>query len=57
MKERRGAGANRTKSTAASGIFYHDKIRTKKSNASRLTKALLETADDMQRIGVLDENS
>lgn len=27
---------------------------TKKTEPSRLTKALLETADDMQRVGVLD---
>jgi putative transcriptional regulator len=29
----------------------------KKKKASRLTKALLETADDMRRVGILDEAS
>jgi len=30
---------------------------TRKKNPSRLTKALLESADDMRRIGILDSAS
>ena len=49
------ADAARIAEAIEDGQFYRRLTMTKKKTPSRLTEALLETADDLHRIGIMDD--